>query len=177
LPAETGAAATFDEIVAVHQPRVAHLVDRLLGVPEDVDDVVQEVFLAVLRNLDRFRGQCRFSTWLTTIALNKCRSHRRGRLLRLRTWRRLAATMRDRSRGDPRAADMEAHEQVRRAVARLPAKYRETIVLRYFEQLDIAEVAEILRVSRGAVEVRLSRARHRLKEVLSATVQTQPRPT
>ena len=85
-----GQRAAFDEIVEAHQQRIVRLGFRLLGSPDEVEDVVQEVFLSVLQNLKRFRGESKLSTWLTTIALNKCRSHHRRRLLRLRTLFRFA---------------------------------------------------------------------------------------
>ena len=80
-----GDESALDEIVLTHQRRITHLVHRLLGWPEGVEDIVQEVFVAVLSNLHRFRGESRFSTWLSRIAVNKCRSHQRQQLL----WRRI----------------------------------------------------------------------------------------
>ncbi|MCX5684274.1 MAG: sigma-70 family RNA polymerase sigma factor [Planctomycetota bacterium] len=84
-----GDGAAFDQLVKAHQDRVARLAYRLLGWSGEVDDVVQEVFLAVFKNIAGFRGDCRVSTWLTAITVNKCRSARRSRLLRLDFLRRL----------------------------------------------------------------------------------------
>ena len=163
-----GESGAFDELVLAHQERVVRLVYRLLGRPEDVDDVVQEVFLSVLVNLKRFRGECRFSTWLTRIAINKCRSHGRWRLRRLRLlpWG-------PRNQALPAASqecegDQSAHagEEVCRVVNQLPAKYREPVVLRYFEELSVLEIGEALGLSANAVEVRLTRARQKLKRML-----------
>jgi len=83
-----GDAAAFEAVVAIHRPRIARLVYRLLGWPADVDDMVQEVFLAALTKCRKFRGESALATWLTVIALNKCRTHRRGLLSRWRTLRR-----------------------------------------------------------------------------------------
>src|SRR5881409_3425290 len=80
-----GDAAAFEAVVALHRPRITRLVYRLLGWPNDVDDMVQEVFLAALTQCRRFRGQSALATWLTVIALNKCRTHRRSLLSRWRT--------------------------------------------------------------------------------------------
>lgn len=77
-----GDESAFDEIVTAYQGRVAGLAYRLLGWPGDVEDVVQEVFLAVFKNLGKFRGDCGLETWLTTITVNKCRSWRRKHLLK-----------------------------------------------------------------------------------------------
>jgi RNA polymerase sigma-70 factor (ECF subfamily) len=163
-----GDRGAFDELVLAHQDRVVRLVYRLLDRRDEVDDVVQEVFLSVLENLKRFRGDCRFSTWLTRIAINKCRSHRRWRLSRLRlllwgTRNKALPAARMEHDGDKSA---ESSKAVCRAVDRLPAKYREPVVLRYFEDLSIPEIGEALGISANAVEVRLTRARQKLKRML-----------
>jgi RNA polymerase sigma factor CnrH len=161
---QAGYVAAFDRLVAVHQARVARLAQRLLGRDDAIDDVVQEVFLAVLKNLAHFRDEAQFSTWLTTITLNKCRSHQRWQW---RRWRLFA----QRADVDVACTTLPealppAGEHVTRAVVQLPAKYREPIVLRYFEDYSIAEIAGVLGISAGAVEVRLTRARRRLKRLL-----------
>src|SRR5687767_15254679 len=77
---------TFEQVVEQHQANVARLARRLLGwtgANNDVDDVVQDVFLAVLKGLPRFRGHSTLSTWITRITINACRSHRRRRIVRL----------------------------------------------------------------------------------------------
>lgn len=159
----------FDELVAEHQQRIARLCYRLLGWRQDVEDVVQEVFLAALRGLPEFRGQSDVATWLTRIAINTCRAHLRKRFLRLR---RPAAWPGGPERpsawpAERRLMDRERFERVRRAVRKLPPKYREVVVLRYLEEMPLPEIAEVLELSRNAVEVRLNRARKRLKQDLA----------
>ena len=162
-----GQTAAFDEIVEAHQQRIVRLVFRLLGSPDEVQDVVQEVFLSVLQNLKRFRGESKLSTWLTRIAVNKCRSHHRRRLLRLRTLFYLTKTLTVTSEQGGAAESAEIHDELRRAVRRLSARYREPIVLRYFEELSVHEIGEVLGISANSVEVRLTRRRRKLREILS----------
>jgi RNA polymerase sigma factor (sigma-70 family) len=166
-PSPAGEPAAFDQFVAAHQQRIARLVFRLLGEPDEVPDVVQEVFLSVLQHLESFRGESKLSTWLTAIALNKCRSHRRRRLLRPRHLLRLAKTLTAPSRQVQPVETAEIHEELRRAVRRLSVKYREPIVLRYFEELPVGEIGQVLGISANNVEVRLTRARRQLREMLS----------
>lgn len=163
---QAGDVTAFDEIVAVHQEQMVRLVHRLLDAPDEVEDVVQEVFLSALQNLKRFRGESKLSTWLTRIALNKCRSHRRRRLLRLRRLFPVARAASASAEEDPRVESSEIHQQLRRAVHRLSARYREPIILRYFEGLSVPEISQALGISTGNVEVRLSRARGKLREML-----------
>ncbi|MHB1036502.1 MAG: RNA polymerase sigma factor [Pirellulales bacterium] len=168
-----GDTAAFDRIVALHQVRVARLAYRLLGWPDEVDDVVQEVFLAAFKGLRKFRGQSKLSTWLTTIAINKCRSHGRKRLLRLNFLTRLLAAGENKPAALPERPlmDREKLGRVRQAVQTLPARYREVVVLRYLEEMSIGEISEVLALSRNAVEVRLTRGRNRLKGLLAGLVE------
>jgi RNA polymerase sigma-70 factor, ECF subfamily len=165
----SGDPSAFDRLVEIHQDRVARLAYRLLGWPDDVDDVVQEVFLAAMKNLRTFRGQAQLSTWLAAITLNACRSHRRRRFLQTAGLHRLFA----RPAPAPGAAasapaqDAEQLEKVRQAVRRLPLKYREVVVLRYLEEMPVGEVGRALGVSENVVSVRLNRARARLKGLLA----------
>jgi RNA polymerase sigma-70 factor (ECF subfamily) len=164
-----GDASAFDDLVARHQDRVAALAHRLLGWPDDVEDVVQDVFLAALKGLPRFGGRSRLSTWLTSITVNACRSRQRRRA----SWLRRLAGLRGTRDADawnaaPRSAGFDAGDEVRRAVQALPAKYREVVVLRYLEEMSVREVAEAIGLPTNTVEVRLSRARVRLRERLGS---------
>jgi RNA polymerase sigma factor (sigma-70 family) len=164
---KAGDTGAFDRLVCAHQERVARLVVRLLGKDAEINDLMQEIFLSVYVGIKRFRQESRFSTWLTTIAINKCRSYARKqqRRRRLLGWLRWARPH-YRDNIDPRTND--ALEQLKEAVYRLPMSLREPLVLRYFEELSVDEIGKVLNISPGAVEVRLSRARQKLKEILSS---------
>jgi RNA polymerase sigma-70 factor, ECF subfamily len=158
----------FDEIVAQQQRRIARLVYRLLGWSDEVEDVVQEVFLKVLKNLTHFRGQSSLETWLTTITVNTCRSWRRKRLMRWDFLKRFQQRTSESLHVSPEPnPDSDMLRTVRRAVQKLPIRYREVIVLRYLEQLPTAQIAAILGLNLNTVNVRLNRARVQLKEKLA----------
>ena len=168
-----GDPGAFEEVVRRFQPQVSRLAFRLLGWRSraEVEDVVQEVFLAALTHCRRFRGQSSLATWLTAITLNKCRSHQR----RWRVALRLFLHGRRENDSDAPApppvdapALAETSAAVRRAVQALPQKDREVIVLRYFESLSAHEIAALTGASRSAVEVRLHRARARLADLLGS---------
>jgi RNA polymerase sigma-70 factor (ECF subfamily) len=160
-------AASFDRLVVEEQAYVARLVGRLAGWRSDVDDLVQEIFVAALGGWPKFRGDCSARTWLTRIALNKCRSYGRRRWLRERLFAAWQANREPAaSASNTVAEEQETTEHVRHAVNQLRHRDREVIVLHYLEQLSPAEVAAVLSISQNAVEVRLSRARQRLKQIL-----------
>ncbi|MFV2067789.1 MAG: RNA polymerase sigma factor [Pirellulales bacterium] len=171
---QEGDATAFDDIVAAYQEHMLRLAYRLLGWSPDAEDVVQEVLISALENLGGFRGEARFSTWLTALTVNKCRSHRRRQLLRLRGLTRLASSIRIVS--EPRQSDesLEIADQVRCAVQRLSAKCREVVVLRYFEELSVREISEILHIPVNTVETRLSRAGRKLRESLAVRLERGP---
>ncbi len=130
--------SAFDRIVEQYAAEVAALANRLLGWPGDVDDVVQEVFVAAWIGLKKFRGEASLRTWLFTITVNKCRRHRFRRLRRLRLVAvEEAETLESRDRsGDRAAMDQETFARVRRAIQTLPQKYREVVALRYLQGLE-----------------------------------------
>jgi len=168
-----GDESAFDRIVERYSTDVGVLANRLLGWPREVEDVSQEVFLAAYLGLRRFRGQCSLRSWLFTITINKCRSHRRRKLLRLRTSLRAAgnAPLPSMRTAGSNPMDVETFNRVRRAVAALPAKYREPVVLKYLEELGADEIARILGISRNVLHVRLSRARERLRQELTELIE------
>ena len=159
----------FDDLVAAHQPRVTRLAYRLLGWRGDVDDLVQDVFLAALTHRRRFRNEASIATWLTAITLNKCRSHQRRRQL----WRRIFGSDRDATLATATGpsvehgiASAETSARVRSAVQALSQKDREVIVLRYFENLSASAIGTMTGQSTNAIEVRLHRARAKLAGAL-----------
>ncbi|MHC4399286.1 MAG: RNA polymerase sigma factor [Planctomycetota bacterium] len=168
---QAGDATAFDEVVEVHQHRLMRLVYRLLGWSDEAEDVLQEVFVSMLENLQSFRGEAKFSTWLTTIAINECRSFQRRRAIRWRSFVRLARRHTTVEQKSQRTCPSDEHEEVRRAVSQLSPTYREPIVLRYFEEFSVQEIADVLRLSVNAAEVRLTRARQRLKSILGGRLE------
>jgi len=163
--------SAFDRIVEQHSAAVAALANRLLGWPGDVDDLVQDVFVSAFVGLKKFRGQCRLRTWLYTITINKCRSHR---LWRRRHRRPVAVdpeALGHLAGGDKAAMDGETFGRVRRAVQTLPGKYREVVVLRYLQGLEMSEISGLLGVKVNTLQVRLNRAKKQLKEQLNELIE------
>jgi len=159
----TGDPVAFDQVVAEFAPRIGRLAHRLLNWGGDVDDVVQEVFVAALKRQRDFRGDSSLWTWLSAIAVNQCRS----RLRRRKSWRRWVGFQRERHDQSPSPVVRdETSERVRAAVAELKQDDREVIVLFYLEDQSIRQIAEMLGKTGNAVEVRLHRARRRLASLL-----------
>jgi RNA polymerase sigma-70 factor, ECF subfamily len=160
-----GDAAAFERVVELNADRLSALVYRLLGYRGDVDDVVQDVFLAALEGRRKFRVESSLWTWLTAIAVNRCRSVWRRRRLKSLLVHERAGPAAD----EPAIAD-ETTRQVRRAVAGLPMRLREVVVLHYLQEMPVDEIGVVLGISRPAIEVRLHRAREKLRRALPRMV-------
>src|SRR5262245_25602075 len=172
-----GEPLTPERVFQEHPPRVYHLARRLLGNDADAEDVVQDVFVQVVRKLCTFRGESELSTWLHRVTVNAalaCREKRARRQQRevpdphdftedgshrlpVRQW----------ARPEEEALDRETHELVERAIAGLAEAYRDVYVLADVEGLPNAEVASLLGLSLPAVKSRLHRARLLLRQALA----------
>ena len=171
--------SAFERIVEQHSAEVAALANRLLGWPGEVEDVTQEIFLAAFLGLKKFRCECSLKSWLFTITINKCRSYRHR--WKLRHLQAIPIPINGIGMRLPPAAAVEASDspmnaedfqRVHLAVAALPVKYREPVVLRYLQELGTDEISRILGISKNTLHVRLSRARKRLREDLAELIES-----
>jgi RNA polymerase sigma-70 factor, ECF subfamily len=165
-----GDALAIEALVRAHEQAVYRLALSILDDPAEADEAAQDSFVAALRALKSYRGESAFTTWLYAITLNVCRARLRQR----RTWGRLMNSLRAllRRRGDA-PADPEAvviqHEadaDLWNAVAVLDEKHRLPVILRYYQGLSTAEIAQVLGISEGTVHSRLFTARERLRAQL-----------
>jgi RNA polymerase sigma-70 factor (ECF subfamily) len=170
--ARRGEREAFDEVVRRTYAGTYTLAYRLTGDEEDARDVVQDAYLRAYRSLRRFRGEARFTTWLYRITAN-CSST----LLAKRARQRHETLVDDepvvdsRLDHDPeaRAAAGEERAVVAAALAELPWRLRQVIVLRDIYDLPHAAIATELGITEAAAKVRLHRARRRMRERLDGS--------
>jgi RNA polymerase sigma-70 factor (ECF subfamily) len=173
---ELAAAFRADEAAAANvlaerlAPLVARLVRRLAAWSGDCDDLVQDVLVTALIKRHTFDGRSKLETWITRIAINRCRAHYRKQWLRRRLFRAWAEREESvrmwNASSEVAAEESERARAVQAAVAELPRQAREAVVLCYLEGLSVAEAAEALGIRRGTLEVRLTRARKLLRSAL-----------
>lgn len=171
---QKGEVDVFEELVRRHSRRVFGVLAGLVGNADDARDATQEVFLKAFENIGRFQGRSKFSTWLTSIAINTGTE-----LLRQRKPCESLAEMEDQEGFRPRLIQRweENPEQlcsasqvnglVRNAVLRLPEKYRVAVLLRDLNQLSTEEAAAALELSIPALKARVLRGRLMLRESLA----------
>ena len=159
----------FRVVVERFHPQVGRLAFRLLGWSGEVDDIVQDVFAAAWQGRQRFARDSTLATWLMAITVNQCRMRRRwwARYRRHLVIVSSAPNPRSTSPSDEPAIEQELFERVRRIIHALPVRDREVVVLRYLQELPPDEVARVLSLPVNTVEVRLHRARKRLRPLLN----------
>jgi RNA polymerase sigma-70 factor, ECF subfamily len=167
--------AAARELVGRKLPRLIALAVRMLGDRMEAEDVAQETFVRAWKQAPHWReGEARFDTWLHRVALNLCYD-------RLRARREITGTGADAEGAAGTAADaaaepaleaLEAREagaRVRAALAALPVRQREALVLCYYQELSNIEAAALMSVSVEALESLLARARRNMRALLSET--------
>jgi len=156
-----GDVAAFAGIVRRWQSRLINLAWRFCHDRTMAEDMAQDAFVKVFQALKTFRGESGFSTWLMAIALNTYRSHLRAREpvfvapLTTAHWQPAGR--------DPSALDAlqrrERDEVLRQLVQTLPPRYRDPIVLYYFNEMNVSETARVLGIPEGTLKARLARGR------------------
>lgn len=113
------------------------------------------------------------STWLTQIAINRCRQYQRRQQVKSKWLRWTTNNHRpnDADVSSDALIEQERSDQVQQAIKTLPASHREVIVLHYLEQMKTQEIAELLHESRQAVAARLHRARKQLRGILKTELE------
>jgi RNA polymerase sigma-70 factor (ECF subfamily) len=174
--ARSGDEDAFAELVMLHADRVYAALRRFGLGPDEADEVAQEVFLRAWRGLARFEERAQFSTWLYRIAFNEAQRQRSRRAL-------------PRPEADPEGEDpivalpdspelgpeaqslsREFEQVLDRALAQLPAQWRDAVVLRDIDGLSTEEAAQIVGVRQAAFKSRLHRGRMRLVALLEPYV-------
>ena len=163
--------AAFDELMRRNSSSSFRLALSILKDTQDAEDEVQNSYLSAWRSIDRFKGESRFSTWMTRIVTNQClmrlRSLRRSRLVSMDPDNSDQAPMQYADPGESvelRLGATELRRVVRREVARLPPLLREVLELRDLDSLPTDVVAERLGISAAAVKSRALRARAELRD-------------
>jgi RNA polymerase sigma-70 factor (ECF subfamily) len=170
----TGDHGAFRTLVERHQNAVIGTVAKMLGSPNDAEDIAQQVFLRIWRHASKYRPDAKFTTYLFTITRNLVfnETRRRGRKKEVSADEREENSHQTIEASPDRQPDAELlHAELQAAVdaaiAALPESQRMAVVLRRYEQLSYEEIAAVLELSVSAVKSLLFRARSSLKESLA----------
>ncbi|RPJ26953.1 MAG: RNA polymerase sigma factor [Chloroflexi bacterium] len=165
-----GNEAAIEMFVRQYETSVFRLALSIVGDPVEANEVTQETFIAALRSLPVYQEKKSFKAWLYTIALNHSRSHLRKRKIldRLRTTLTTIFQIESQKGILPEEAVIqnEKEAQIWSSLNELDERHRAVVVLRYFHELSIAEISEILSVNEGTIHSRLHSAREKLRTTL-----------
>lgn len=169
----SGQEAAWEDLVRLHTRRVYSVCYRFTNSDTEAQDLTQEVFLRVFKNLKSFRaGEGLFVVWLTRLTRNLLIDHyRRTRMDRAtESIEDQTAALEENTaaiaRTDGMLAGREASELLQAALQKLSPELRETVILRDLEELEYREIAKILNVPEGTVKSRLNRGRAELAKAL-----------
>lgn len=171
---------SFELLMRRYNQRLYRIARSIVGEDVEAEDVVQESYLRAYRGLSEFRGEAKFSTWLTKIAVHEAsaRRRRRGRmrLMDFRESEAASAAAGASAAGGEREASMgELHDLLVRAVDALEPELRTVFTLRAVEGLDTETTAECLDLTPANVKVRLHRARERLRTWIDRAIGVEAR--
>ncbi len=169
----SGREAAWEELVRVHTRFVYSICYRFTGSESEAQDLTQEVFLRVFKNLKSFRaGEGRFVVWLGRLTRNLLIDHyRRTRMDRVTDSLEAQVEALEKSpaamgRTEGILAGREAGELLQSALQKLSPELREMVILRDLEELEYKEIAQVLHVPEGTVKSRLNRGRAELARIL-----------
>lgn len=159
-----GDKSVFAQLVARHKEKVRNIIYLTLNNSNAADDIAQEVFITVYKNLKNFRFESQFTTWLYRITVNKCKDH-----LRKMQVRKTFLPIKEAEQipgGKNNLENEDISEIVRNAIEKLPARLRIPLILKDIEGFSYQEIAEATKSEMGTVKSRIFRAREGLRKIL-----------
>ena len=157
----------IDTYISQHGKRLYGLCMTLCANSAEADDLYQDTWLKVVEHIAKYDPSQQFEPWLTRICVNTYRNTLR-RLTRSPIWNGFSSEEeKDSVLNSIPAPIAEDYSALHEAIKRLPEKFRTTIILFYFRDMDINSAAQIMKVPAGTVKSRLSKAKKLLREALS----------
>src|SRR6266478_2398441 len=181
--AQEGDGAAFKDLVLAYRKRILGTIARLIGHPDDVEDVGQEVFLRLYFSLDQLRAPEVFEPWLYRLTVNAAydylRRQKRRQESRMSDLSEQQVIMADASAGVKKQGEEVRRTKVREMVQSLLGKVSEEdrilLMLKEVEGLSLKELEQVYKVNENALKVRLFRARQRVLKALEARRDLQPK--
>jgi len=160
----------IEMFVRQHEIGVFRLALSIVGDPAEANEITQETFIAAFRSLPSYQEKKSLKAWLYRIALNHSRSHLRKRKIieRLRSTLTTIFQVETQKQVSPEETIIQNEKEamIWNSLNQLDERYHIVVVLRYFHELSISEISEILSVNEGTIHSRLHNAREKLRSAL-----------
>lgn len=166
----------FKELVEQYQRLVAHIVFKMISDEIEREDICQEVFVKVYKNLNRFRGESKLSTWIARIAYNRCYDYLNRKAVPKtgEVFDNAISNLPDRAVGpDKKMENSKVAGILKGEMNKLPPQFRMIITLYHLDEMSYSEIGQIMKLPEGTVKSYLFRSRKMLKEQLSAKYNTE----
>ena len=165
---QLGNADLFGVLVERYEQKLLRYGRKYLSRREDIEDMVQDTFISAYRNIQSFNTSLRFSPWIYRIAhnafVNALRKNDRGLVL-MDFDTLLSYHVKDETVETERDV-AELRSMLDHGLEKLPAKYREVLVLHYFEDLSYKDIGDVLKIPLGTVSIRIKRAKEELRKYI-----------
>lgn len=178
-----GDTAAIEKLVCKYQGRIYNLILKICSNPDDAAELMQDTFVKLIENIDKFESRSAFYTWVFRIAVNLTLNYRKRKASvgftsldaetasdNEQATQGLATILSDDKSPDPAqvAENKEMCDLIQKSISKLDEEHRVIIVLRDIEGMDYEQIAEVLGTELGTVKSRLSRARAALRQILEA---------
>ncbi|GKV65126.1 MULTISPECIES: sigma-70 family RNA polymerase sigma factor [unclassified Sporosarcina] len=130
------------------------------------EDIVQEVLIKSYHQLDSFRHESSYKTWLIRMTINQCKDHKKRWSVRNIFYKQEVPEVRDRKLTETDYIQKESSNEMLQQLARLAPKHKEVLILYYYEELTMQEISDVLQINYNTVKSRLLRGKQVLKEKL-----------
>lgn len=162
--------ALVEQLMQTYALELKHIAFLYVNDLTESEDIVQEVFLSCYKRLDDFRQEASYKTWIIRMTINKCKDYKKRwnvRNLFYFAWVTPRESM-------PSAESLHLEEvgveKIVSAIAKLPSKYKDVIILYYYEEMKMQEISDVLEVPASTVKSRVKRAKELLGERLGGDV-------
>ncbi len=167
---QDGDSAAIEALVRAYKPHVYRFALSILRDSAEADEATQDSLVAAIDKLDTYRREASFKTWLFAITLNTCRGRLRKRQARERLLRPLAVLLGKTAQESVHPEQITLHNETQAAVWRainaLDDQHREILILRYYHELGLNDIARIVGLSDRTIRTRLHTAHERLRVLL-----------
>lgn len=155
----------MDYIIDEYGEEIKRLIFTYVKTHSITDDIFQEFLIKVYRSIDDFKKKSKLKTWLYRIAINKCKDYLRSPIHRILGMNEVFSPKQEKSAEDA-VIRKEQNVQLANAVLSLPVKYREIMILRYYQSFSIQQISQLLHINESTVKTRLLRGKSKLRQKL-----------
>lgn len=152
------------QLVQEHALSIKKMIYLYVNDAMETEDILQDVFISCYQNLDTFKNSSSYKTWLIRIAINKCKDYHKRWSIRSIFYRPIVGRSDHEESAEQTLLTKETTDEMMLTLSRLTPKLKEVLILYYYEELKMEEIADILEINVNTVKSRLLRAKAKLKK-------------